>query len=297
MPSQSEDTERKVPKLPRRESYNSITNRFLLFADFFRQPKSLFEVFVSVDLSALWRRHLVWAKKDGGELLSIVTARFQSTAIVLSLLVSAEIGTFFSPSRIVTEVRTALREDQKFTLEFWTGIVLMISIFFSVAALIANFTAWSIFSGLSKQNAAIILRSSIGVYAAQLPNRLVVATFYLFFAWTVMFWWIVSGTGAIVLTATGSALIIHIAITYSAMGRIIMATSAMGSTPIIPKEEEEELTPVQLSALLLNESRLACEAKIPVNRQYRRNVAHHDALSITYAESVNRRHPDVFAES
>ena len=154
---------------------------------------------------------MVWAKKDGGELLQIVTARFQSTAIVLSLLVSAEIGTFFSPSRIVTEVRTALRNDQKFTLEFWTGIVLIVSIFFSVAALIANFTAWSIFSGLSKENAAIVLRSSIGtsvslkcrnlttdalflslaflvlttgLYAAQLPSRLVTATFYLFFAWT-----------------------------------------------------------------------------------------------------------------
>jgi hypothetical protein len=105
---------------------------------------------------------MVWAKKDGGELLQIVTARYQSTAIVLSLLVSAEIGTFFSPSRIVSEVRVALREDERTTLEFWTGIVLIISIFFSVAALIANFTAWSIFSGLSKQNAAIILRSSIG---------------------------------------------------------------------------------------------------------------------------------------
>jgi len=105
---------------------------------------------------------MVWAKKDGGELLQIVTARYQSTAIVLSLLVSAEIGTFFSPSRVVSEVRVALREDATHTLEFWTGIVLMISIFFSVAALLANFTAWSIFSGLSKQNAPIILRSSIG---------------------------------------------------------------------------------------------------------------------------------------
>lgn len=105
---------------------------------------------------------MVWAKKDGGELLQIVTARYQSTAIVLSLLVSAEIGTFFSPSRVVSEVRVALREDAIHTLEFWTGIVLMISIFFSVAALLANFTAWSIFSGVSKQNAPIILRSSIG---------------------------------------------------------------------------------------------------------------------------------------
>ena len=114
-----------------------------------------------------------------------------------------------------------------------------------------------------------------------------------------MFWWIVSGTGAIVLTAAGSVLIIHIASTYSSIGRVIMATSAMGPTPILPKEEEDELNPSQLSAVLLNETRLARKAKIPVNQQYRIN--YHEAMSnrraknFTYEESVRVRHSDAIA--
>ena len=101
-----------------------------------------------------------------------------------------------------------------------------------------------------------------------------------------MFWWIVSGTGAIVLTAAGSVLIIHIASTYSSMGRVIMATSAMSPIRIIPKEEEERLTPSQLSVVLLNETRQARKAKIPVNQQYR--MKH-------YHESVRLRHSDAMA--
>lgn len=112
-----------------------------------------------------------------------------------------------------------------------------------------------------------------------------------------MFWWIVSGTGAIVLTATGAALIIHISSTYSSMGQIIMATSAMAPTPILPKEEEDELTPAQLSCLLLDDTRLARRAKIPVNRQYRMNyqeaVMREGSNSFTYAESVRVRHAAV----
>jgi hypothetical protein len=80
-----------------------------------------------------------------------------------------------------------------------------------------------------------------------------------------------------------------------------MATSAMGSTPILPKEEENELSPSQLSALLLNETRLARQAKIPVNRQYRMN--YHQAVAtnegsnhFTYAESVRVRHAAVIEE-
>jgi len=115
-----------------------------------------------------------------------------------------------------------------------------------------------------------------------------------------MFWWIVSGTGAIVLTATGAALIIHIASTYSSMGRVIMATSAMGPTPILSKEEEDELTPAQLSSLLLDDTRLARRAKIPVNRQYRMNyqetVLHEGSKRFTYAESVRVRHAAVLEE-
>lgn len=149
----------------------------------------------SVDLMPLWMRHMVWAKGEDA-LLATVTQRYASTSVLMSLLVSAELGVFFSPSNVVESVRKALSRPNSPTaedptgemydtmhLEFWTGIALCVSIFFSIAALLANYTAWSIFSSLSKENAPIVLRSSMGLYAAQLPSRLVQLSVYLFFVW------------------------------------------------------------------------------------------------------------------
>jgi hypothetical protein len=146
-------------------------------------PGSIWENCVSVDLFGIWRRHLVWAKRDGHELRNTVISRFASTTVFLSLLVSAEIGVFFSPSSIVEAVRKALEQNETSTLEFWTGIALCVSTFFSISALLANFNAWSIFVVLSQENSATILRSSIGLYSAQMPSRLVITSIYLFFMW------------------------------------------------------------------------------------------------------------------
>lgn len=53
--------------------------------------------------------------------------------------------------------------------------------FLSVFALLANFTAYSVFNSLSKENAPIILRSSVGRYASQLPSDLVYWSMRAFF--------------------------------------------------------------------------------------------------------------------
>eukprot|EP00977_Amphora_coffeiformis_P016602 scaffold5169_cov172-Amphora_coffeaeformis.AAC.33 len=226
--------------------------------------------FVSVDLSARWRRHLVWAKSDAKQLLQVVTARFTSTTVFLTLLVSAELGTFFSPSRPVEEVRTALENDAFDTLDFWVAIALSVGIFCAVAALFANFTAWSIFVVLSPENAALILRSSVGLYAAQLPNRLVIASIYTFFVWIVLFWFkLLPLAAAIILGSAGTLLLVHLASTYSAMGEIILATSAMSASTVLEKGDEERLSPAELYKVLLLEHDLAKRAKIPIMKQYR----------------------------
>ena len=227
--------------------------------------------FVPVDLTGKWRRHMVWAKTaDSKQLMQVVTARFTSTTVFLTLLVSAELGTFFSPSRPVEEVRTALEQDAYDTLDFWVGIALSVSIFCAVAALFANFTAWSIFIVLSPENAALILRSSVGLYAAQLPSRLVIASIYSFFAWIVLFWFkLLPLAAAILLGSVGVVLFVHLASTYSAMGEIIIATSAMSHSTVLEKTDEERLTPVELYKVLLLEHDLAKRAKVPIMKQYR----------------------------
>lgn len=131
-----------------------------------------------------------------------------------------------------------------------------------------------------------------------------------------MFWWLLLSTpAAATMTAFGVALVIHIASTYSALARVIMATSAMGEVPILPKAEEEKLSPGQLFDVLIAETRLAQQAKIPVYRQYRVNYQEqlhafqkqalrnrslhavdggsHHSVKLTYRDLFVHRHPDV----
>jgi hypothetical protein len=150
---------------------------------------SISDLFYSVDLTALWRRHVVWSHKDGKDLLEIVTGRFATTQIFLSLLFAAEVGTYFSPSRIVTDVRNALRTGPYVgnPLRYATGIVLIVSIILTGSAVLANYTALGVFRCLGHENAAMVLRSDIGLYAAQLPSRLTFLSIITFFAWNGMF--------------------------------------------------------------------------------------------------------------
>lgn len=258
---------------------------------------------ISTDLSALWRRHLVWAKKDGNQLLDIVVGRYGNSMVFMSLLFGAAVGTYFSPSGIVTGIRTALEKGfvTGYKLEYATGVTLQVSIILTGSAVFANFTAWGVFRTIGKQNAPIILRCNSGLYAAQLPSRLTVLGIYTFFAWLLLFWWVNYSAGdwmPIVLTGLTAALLVHIVSTFSKLSRIIMATSCMGQTPILPREKEELLSPTELDTVLLNETMLARKAKTPVNRQYLVNF--HDVegkTKVTYKELLQKRHPGVGLKS
>ena len=87
---------------------------------------------------------------------------------------------------------------------------------------------------------------------------------------TVLFWFVLMPLpGSLPLTVAAIFLVIHISSTYSAMAAVIMSTSAMSSQPIISQEEEEKLSPAELYSVLLNETKLAKRARVPINRQYR----------------------------
>lgn len=54
-----------------------------------------------------------------------------------------------------------------------------------------------------------------------------------------------------------------------------MATSAMSSTEIMPKEDAEKLTPAELYTVLVQETFMAKKANIPINKQYRMDYRAH----------------------
>jgi len=116
-----------------------------------------------------------------------VTGRFASTQIFLALLFAAEIGTYYSPSKIVTDVRDSLRNGPAVDpLGYATGFMLIVSIILTGSAVLANYTAFGVFRCVGQENAATILRSEIGLYAATLPSRLTFFSILTFFAWNGM---------------------------------------------------------------------------------------------------------------
>lgn len=233
-------------------------------------PASPLEHFVSVELTSLWRRHLIWSKPAGRILRESLTQRFASTTVFLSLILGTEIRVLFSPSQPANDVRLALKNEASHTLEYWTGIGLCLSIFFSIAALVANFTAWGIYTVIGDENLKLIARSSIGLYGAQLPNILVVGVIYLFYLWVALFWWVIMPFGpALFLSVGGIFLIVHIVSTYSALARIIMDTGAMSSSRVLDQQKEDDMNPSELAEELLKRTREARSNAVPVNLKYR----------------------------
>jgi len=92
----------------------------------------------------------------------------------------------------------------------------------------------------------------------------------------------------------------HVIATFSALGRLIMVTSAMGCTPILPQGDEENLFPHELSNVLLTEAAIAHALRTPVNLQYRNNLQpdkrNDDEPPLTYEASLRRRYPDIVLE-
>ena len=77
------------------------------------------------------------------------------------------------------------------------------------------------------------------------------------------------------------------------LGRIITASSAMGPTPILPKEQEERLTHKELTNVLLAEAKIHGCRNIPINKQYSINKHNINGSDCPYGLSLRRRHPGV----
>ena len=70
----------------------------------------------------------VWSKKSGDDLKTIVTGRYSSSTVFLSLLFSTEMAVIYSPSEPADKIRAALKNEQIGTVEFWAGIAICISV-------------------------------------------------------------------------------------------------------------------------------------------------------------------------
>ena len=226
------------------------------------------EHFITVDQFSGWRRHQVWAHRNGEELKNILTQRFASNTVFLSLLMATEVGILFSPSDPANLFRDKLKNSLYDTWGYYSGLFLCLAVFFTVCALYTNYVAWGIIANIGKDNVHTILRSTIGSYAVQLPQGLIVLSIYFFFiTFVCLLGILMPHLAALIISVCFILLMIHITSTYSALGRIIMDTGAMGDRVFFDKEEER-MSPNDLYGALLEKVKAARNSDIPVNRIY-----------------------------
>ena len=132
------------------------------------------EYFISVDQSFFWRRSLVWSHDNGALLKQHLTTRFNTTSLVATLLLSAEITVLFSPSDLAAGVRGAMNyQTLGYTYKFFVGLTLVTSIFLTIATIISTYTAFALVGAISERNVHCVLRSAIGLYVGERSKPLV----------------------------------------------------------------------------------------------------------------------------
>ena len=228
------------------------------------------EYFMSVDHHQIWRRHLAWSFRDGECLRNAVVSRFASNMVFMSLLLGTEIGVLFSPSQPADVFRAALKNEKYADVNFWAAIVLCISIGLTLSTLVANFTAWAIISAVSPENSHTVLRSQIGLTAAQLPARLVILSIYSFVGWVMLFIYILTPyIWGFVLALFPVALIAYIVVIYSSFGRLVIYSRAMQQKQIFNGCEDNTMSPSRLFEELLKMAEEEKEKKAPLPLYYR----------------------------
>lgn len=231
------------------------------------------EYFVTVNNFSIWRRHLSWAMPNGGDLRNYMTQRYASNMVFMSLLLGAELGVLFNSSRITMDIRLALQASAHYKLQFWIGISILISVVFTLLSLFTTFTAWGMVSAISDENSHCILRSSIGQYAAQLPQRFIIISIYGFLFTVLLFFFLLLpafGFWSILLSFLVMALFFHVVTVFSAFGRIILHTGAIAPHRIFEENYEENLLPQSLHSDLIKRAKAELTNKTSVVRQYRR---------------------------
>ena len=232
------------------------------------------EFFITVDHFSIWKRHLAWAMENGKDLREYMTQRYASSMVFMSLLLSTELSVLFNSAYVTTQVRQSLAKEEHQKVEFWVGILIIISAVLTLLSLISSFTAWAMVSAVSEKNAHCVFRSSVGQYVAELPGRFIVCSIYTFLLWLMLFFFLLLPFGfwSISLAVFVAGLFVHTITAFSAFGRIIMHSGAMGSKPIFDSHYESSLLPNTLHNNLLKKAKATLSNRTSIRRQYQSNA-------------------------
>ena len=274
------------------------------------------EYFVTIDQSALWQKHIAWAKPKGSDLKAYISSQYSSRMVLLSLLLATEMSVFFNSSPKMVNLRHTLNIWDATNVEsipFWIGFVLLLNICVTISGILATFATWNVVSAISDANAHCLLRSSLGQYVATLSPRLVVASLYLFLLWFLLFVveLLFGGANSQKTTRTLHELLtqhLHLVILWgsflmavvilffsivvplSAFGRLVLHTGAMAEQPVLSEALQVELLPRGLHVGLVIKAHHSQKRGMAVTRQYqqrnknRTRVQHQNTTGETECE-------------
>lgn len=214
-----------------------------------------------------FRSHVVWAKRRNVNLKELMTQKCLKNTTVVALIVNTDMAILYNPSELGDSIRYGLKTGDFRSLQFWTGISTCISVrkdticstyyetytfhddeaspnescfavlqlCLAVFALVSNYTAYSIFNSLSTENAPIIMRSSVGRYACDLPNDLVNYSIKALFLTAVLSYIEISHPGppGIVFVVIWILVFLNVLLSAVSFGRTIIRSGAMGVDPIL----------------------------------------------------------------
>lgn len=219
-----------------------------------------------------------------------MTQRFASNMVFMSLLLGAEIQTLFNSSQITTQMRMHMRNCDYTEITFWIGVVIFLSVFLTLFTILSTFTAWGMVSSVSDSNAHCLLRSSIGQYVTQLPSRFIVAALNSFILWVIMYLFVLlPGPIGKVIFVVVAFLFFHIVVVYSAFGRLIIHTGAMGQKRILEPEFERALLPSGLHTSLLIKATDQQRKKTQAIAQYRSSLFNKRAKPLRKLHSTRKK--------
>ena len=237
------------------------------------------EYFVTVDHFDRWGKHIVFSKKDGSKLKQIVTQRYATILVFISLLLNAELNVLFSPSEFGENIRKAMTARDWTDLNMIIGILLCVSICTTIFAIISTVTAWGAINVVSDANILFLLRSDIGRIVTSLPFKYITLTLYLFMGWMSLAIGILMPSRTSIFVLSIAALcFLNMVSHYSTFLNIIMRTGAMKEEAMFD-EIHTKCGGSELDELLMLKTREKEDNSYNTKERLNSSVVYHESLN------------------
>jgi hypothetical protein len=194
-----------------------------------------------------WRAHVAWAVDNGASMKASYSARFSSSMVVMSLMLSSQITVLFSGTQVGDDIRQAMAEADYNDIALYIGILIICGMSFALLAIVSTYTVWGIILPISDVNVPAIFRSHMGLHVLSIPTKLVTAAIYTYGLWlTLLLFKLLPNYWGWIITALGLSLHVYVTFVQSALSQVIMYSNSMQMEPMFSEQDLKALAPDDL---------------------------------------------------